>query len=204
MNTTLRALTLTASLAVVATLAGCVEPHRAVTRVDPESRIDVDYRFNDVDARDTWREMTADALRQGWIERAGQASGRKPVVIVGPIKNATQTYLDTQMFTTEIERELINSGRVTFVAMNTQRDDIRAERADQQEWASPQTRKNLRAETGADFIMLGRVMEDSPRTLTGRGGVAYYKINLEIINLETNEKVWIGSKEVKKVWRNVP
>ena len=29
--------------------------------------------------------------------------------------------------------------------------------------------------------------------------VVFYKVNLELINIETSEKVWIGDKEIKKV-----
>ncbi|MGB5979745.1 MAG: hypothetical protein WBG62_20175 [Cyclobacteriaceae bacterium] len=29
-----------------------------------------------------------------------------------------------------------------------------------------------------------------------------YKVNLELTNLETNEKVWIGDKEIKKYITN--
>jgi len=28
--------------------------------------------------------------------------------------------------------------------------------------------------------------------------VKFYQIDMELINIETNEKVWIGSKEIKK------
>jgi PBP1b-binding outer membrane lipoprotein LpoB len=29
--------------------------------------------------------------------------------------------------------------------------------------------------------------------------VVFYKINLELTNIQTNEKVWIGDKQIKKV-----
>ena len=32
--------------------------------------------------------------------------------------------------------------------------------------------------------------------------VVNYKVNLELANLETNEKVWIGDKEIKKYIKN--
>jgi penicillin-binding protein activator len=32
--------------------------------------------------------------------------------------------------------------------------------------------------------------------------VVSYKVNLELANLETNEKVWIGDKEIKKYIKN--
>jgi hypothetical protein len=51
-------------------------------------------------------------------------------------------------------------------------------------------------------MVIGRIMDDKPRTLDGKGGVSYFKVNLEIVDLESNEKVWIGSQEIKKVWRD--
>jgi hypothetical protein len=60
----------------------------------------------------------------------------------------------------------------------------------------------MKNELGADYIVLGRIADDKPRTLDGRGGVAYYQVSLEVIDLESNEKVFIGVQEVKKTWRD--
>ena len=32
----------------------------------------------------------------------------------------------------------------------------------------------------------------------GKKSVVFYQVDLEMVHLETNEKVWIGSKEIKK------
>lgn len=182
--------------------SGCA-PVREVNRVDPRAPIDVDYRFNDVDARQVYQGMVQDALARPWIDNfVRENNSRRPVVIVGPVVNATQDYIDTKMFTTQIERELINSGKVRFVAMKDQRDPIREERLQGQEWSRPETRKQMKNELGADYIVLGRIADDKPRTLDGRGGVAYYQVSLEVIDLESNEKVFIGVQEVKKTWRD--
>lgn len=199
--------TTTAALATLSLLGGTLitgcSPTREVNRVDPKTAIDVDYRFNDVDARQVYQGMINDALARPWLDAfVRENNGRRPVVIVGPVKNDTQDYIDTKMFTTQIEREMINSGKVRFVAMNDQRDPIRAERTQGQEWSRPETRKQMRMELGADFIVVGRVADDKPRTLDGRGGVAYYQVSLEVIDLESNEKVFIGVQEVKKIWRD--
>ena len=193
------------ALAGVLTCAvlGACAPVREVTRVDPQTPVDVDYRFNDTDARDIYMAMVDDALKRPWIDNhLRERGGQRPVVIVGPVTNATQDYIDTRMITTSIERELINSGRVRFVAMKEQRDPIRGEREQGQEWSRPETRKRMKFELGADYIVLGRIMDDKPKTLSGRGGVSYFKANLEIIDLESNEKIWIGEREIKKVWRD--
>lgn len=196
-------LSLVAALALAAASLTACAPQRQVTRVEPDRVIDVDYRFNDTDARSIYVAMVDEALKRPWIDNhLAENQGRRPVVIVGPVTNATQDVIDTKMITTDIERELINSGRVRFVAMKDQRDAIREEREQGQEWSRPETRKRMKYELGADYIVLGRIMDDKPRTLSGRGGVSYFKCNLEIIDLESNEKVWIGTKEIKKVWQD--
>lgn len=183
-------------------LSGC-QGEREVTRVDPKAAIDLDYRFNDVDARQVYQEMVDDALFRNWSTRfMGDNAGRKPIVIVGRIQNDTQDYIDTKLFTTQWERELLNSDRVRFVAMPDQRGDLRDERAQGQEWNSPETKKQMRNETGADFMLLGRIGDDNQRSLSGQQRVKYYQVNLELINIETNEKVWIGTSEIKKLVRN--
>lgn len=183
-------------------LVACT-PTREVSRVDPNAPIDVDYRFNDADARQVYQGMVNDSLYRNWIDRHAQAAGgKKPVVVVGPVRNDTQEYIDTRMFTTQFERELLNSDRVRFVAMADQRDPIREERMQGQEWSRPETRKQMKNELGADYILIGRIADDKPRSLSGRSGVAYYQVTLEMIDLESNEKVWIGVQEIKKVWRD--
>lgn len=183
--------------------AGGCHREREVTRTDPNVITDLDYRFSADDARLTYRAMVDDALFRNWINRwQEQNGGRRPVVVVGPVRNDTQDYIDTKNFTTEWERELLNSDRVRFVAMKDQRADVREERAQGQEWNTPESRKQMRDELGADLILLGRIADDRQQSLDGRRMVAVYKVNLELINLETNEKVWIGSHEIKKLVRD--
>jgi hypothetical protein len=101
------------------------------------------------------------------------------------------------VFTKSLERELLNSGKVKFVASSDERSDVRAERASQQGETSPETMKKLGDETGADFY-LGGVITSVIDASEGQK-VVFYKINLELTNIQTNEKVWIGDKEIKKI-----
>jgi hypothetical protein len=172
-----------------------------ITRVDPEAVTDLDYRFNDTDARETYQAMVNDALYRRWVDNWTTATGRKPIVVVGPIRNETQEYIDTRSFTVQFERELLNSDRVRFVAMKDQRDDIREERQQGQEWNTPETVKKMRAELGADFILVGRISDVKQRSLDGRSMVNSYQVTHELVNLESNEKAWIGVHEIKKVVR---
>jgi hypothetical protein len=187
------------SLTLAALLSAC-SPQQTVTRVPPEAVTDVDYRFNDNDARQVWQGMVDDATFRGWIDRWLEShQGKKPVIIVGDIANNTQDYINMNLFTRNFEREMLNSGRVRIVAMRDQRGQIRDERFQGQEWNSPETRKVLRNELGADLILIGDVNDVKQRDPSGRHLVNYYQVNLDLADLESNEKVWIGSVEIKKV-----
>src|SRR5690606_28337195 len=107
----------------------------------------------------------------------------------------------TNLFTRGLERELLNTGRVRVVAMRNQRGEIRDERFEGEEWNSPETRLALRNELGANLILMGDINDVVERSIDGRNIVKFYQVNLDLINLETNEKVWIGTHEIKKAVR---
>lgn len=183
-----------------AIVTGCGPTHRDVQRVDPGTVVDVDYRFNDTDARQVWQGMSNDANFRGWIDRwMAEHNGQRPILIVGPIKNKTQEYIDAGLFTRNFEREMLNSGRVRIVGSRDDRGELRDERLQGQEWNSAETRKVLKNELGADLMLLGDIIQVKDTSLNGRTVVNYYQVNLDLTNIETNEKVWIGSVEVKKV-----
>ena len=101
-----------------------------VTRLDPAQTTDLSGRWNETDARLVAEEMIGDALSRPWLVSFVERSGNKPVVTVGTIRNMTNEHIDTEIFTTDFERELINAGSVRFVGSRDQRLEIRDERQD--------------------------------------------------------------------------
>ena len=181
-------------LLTVIILASCAST--TVKRTDSDEVIDLSGRWNDTDSRLVAEEMVTDSLSRPWLTDYIAAKGSKPVLIVGTIRNKSSEHIETGVFIKDIERELINSGKVTFVASKIERDEIREERKDQQTFSTMETVKDLVAETGADFMMIGQITSVTD-AVDGKK-VVLYQVDMEIINLESNEKVWIGSKEVKK------
>ncbi len=180
--------------------AGCAPTYREVKRVPADAVVDVDYGFNDTDARIVWQQMSDDANFRGWTDRWIQEhGGQRPIIIIGPIKNNTQEYINTNLFTRNFEREMLNSGKVRVVSARDDRGELRDERLQGQEWNSPETRKIMKNELGADLMLLGDINDVQQRSLSGRTVSKYYQVNLDLTNIETNEKVWIGTAEVKKV-----
>jgi len=174
---------------------GC-SSSRKVYRIETDTVTDLSGRWNDTDARLVAQEMISDCLSRVWLTDFAAAKGKKPVVTVGTVRNQSDEHIDAETFTTDFERELLNSGQVKFVASRGQRDEIREERFDQQDFASPETMKKIRAETGADFILLGAIKSITDEIEGIK--VVYYQTDLELVNIETNEKVWMGSKKIKK------
>lgn len=178
-------------------LIGCATPGITVERTDPRLQTDLSGRWNDTDARLTAEAMISDVLSRPWLNRFESQNNRIPVVIVGDVRNLSSEHIDTIPFIRDMERELINSGAIRFVAGDAARQQIRDERLDQQVHAREETVARLGAETGADFMLQGTIVS-TVDAVSGLRAVAY-KVNLELISIETTEKVWIGDKEIKKI-----
>lgn len=191
-------LALAVALAASAALVGC-GPNQKITRPDPEERIDVAPQWNDVDSRDTAETMVRDSLQYPWYQEFRSDAQRKPVLVVGPVRNLSRDYIDTELFTKDIERSFIRQGDVTIVAMSgPERQALFDEILEQQGFATPATAKSIGNATGADFMLLGRVGYIHQTSLDGKRSIRFYKVDLEVMNLETTEKVWAASHEIKK------
>jgi uncharacterized protein (TIGR02722 family) len=136
-------------------------------------------------------------LSGGWLTDFVSQSQRKPAVIVGTVVNLSSEHIETGTFISDIERELVNSGRVVFVANKQERREVREERLDQQSNASEETAKKLAAETGADYMLKGSIKDIVDRSEGTE--VKFYQVDLQLIDLQTNQKVWIDTKKIKKV-----
>ncbi|MDH4158320.1 MAG: penicillin-binding protein activator LpoB [candidate division Zixibacteria bacterium] len=177
-------------------LVACGGGKKTVTRLDTESVTDLSGQWNDTDSRLVAEEMVRDCLGRAWLTEFAAKEGRKPVVTVSTIRNLSSEHINTETFTTDFERELINSAQVKFVAAKVQREDVYDERTYQQEFASPETMKRFKQETGADYVLLGAI-----KTIVDQEGgakVVFYQTDLELIHVETAEKSWIGTKKIKK------
>lgn len=168
-----------------------------VKRVEIDKVIDISGRWNDTDSRLVSEEMIQDALSRPWITRFSEAHGGKaPVVIVGTVRNLSHEHISVQTFVKDLERELINSGRVDFVAAKGEREELREERKEQAMYASEETAKAMGEELGADYMLKGTINTIVDK-IEGKA-VVFYQVNLELMDMETNRKVWIGDKKIKK------
>jgi uncharacterized protein (TIGR02722 family) len=172
----------------------------SVTRVSADKKTDLSGRWNDTDSKLVAQEMSKDVLGRPWIEKFNSKKGKKPTVIIGLVVNKTSEHIESDIFIKDVEREFINSGLVRLVQNGEFREKIRMERADQAQYSSPETAKKWGKELGADFMMFGTI--NSVTDEYNKKRAVFYKVNLELTDMETNEIVWIGDKEIKKIIEN--
>jgi len=167
-----------------------------VTRIDSDQTVDLSGKWNDTDSRMVSEEMIRDCLNQAWLRRHLTEYSKPPVVIVGAVRNKSMEHIPVETFIKDIERAFINSGEVTVVADAGERMDIRAEREAMQGNVTPETLKRFGREVGADYVMTGVI--NQIKDTEGGEEISFYQTDLELINVESNVKVWIGQKKIKK------
>lgn len=183
---------------VLCLLVAC-GPSRETRRVDSDTQTDFSGRWNETDAKMVADEMIGSMLESAWLQRWSQEHDDPPTLIIGPIRNKTMQHIDEEIFIKDIERNLVNSGGVRFVAARDEREALRAERKDQQTRATMESAAEMAQEIGADFMVYGTISSNVQENREGDKISMFYTVNLELLNIETNVKAWLEEKEIKKI-----
>ena len=171
--------------AALVLLASC----HSVKRVDADKQIDLSGYWNDTDLKLASGALIEKCLATPRLNKFYMEKSRLPVITIGTFKNASDEHIDTSILAQRLEVAILNSGKAEFVASGDARQEIRAERADQQQgYTSDATAAALGQETGADFIMTGSVKTivdqyDNRATRT-------YFITAELTDIATNRLIW--------------
>jgi len=183
--------------AILLAFASCSSAPK-VQRVDAGTQTDLSGYWNDIDVRIVCQSLINDCLISPKVNQAIKAKGKTPMVIVGRFRNDSSEHIDTTIISTIMEQTIFNSGKLDFVAGGSTRDELRAERQDQQSNASEATAKSLANETGADFMLTGSVKAIVDKA--GNQTVRTYFVSAEMTNIETNARMWMGqNSEIKKI-----
>ena len=178
------------------TLVSCSSA-KEITRIDPNSTSDLSEGWNDTDFKIASQALVDSCMDGGWLTNFYiKNQGKTPLIIVGNIKNLTSDHIETSILSKKIEVALLNSGEVETSADFNFKDDIRAEQLDQQYHASSETAVELGNETGANFMLQGSIKLNLDRN--DNKSIRTYYIDVELIDLESAKKVWVGYYEIKK------
>ena len=187
----------TAAVLILALLlTGCGQK-TSVTRMETDTAVDLSGRWNDTDSRLVAEAVVTDCLSSRWIGDHVRDKGKPPVVIVGAIRNKTGDHIATEVFLKDLERALVASGMVDLVAGSEERGQLRDERIDQLVNADEATVKQMGLELGADYMLIG-VINSQPDEEGGKK-VIFFQTDLEMVKIQTNQKVWMGFNKIKKL-----
>ena len=178
-------------------LASCA---RTVTRVSPDQSIDLSGRWNDTDSRQVASKMISDLLVSEKFKDYSKSLGKKPSIIVGLIRNKTSEHIDADTYVKKFELAIYNSGLADLVESDTFRDKVRAERAQQQDFADPATVAQWGKEVGANLMLFGEMTSETDVYNNKR--VVNYITTLFLTEMETNKRIWYSQEEIKKYIKN--
>ena len=165
-------------------------------RVETGSVANISGSWNDTDSRLVAEEMIRGVLSSAWLDNFYSAHGKSPMLIVGTVRNLSREYINTDTFIDDMERELINSGNVGFIASSTEREEIREKIKQQGLHVSAAMRKAMGRETGTDYLLTGSI-NTIVDAISGEQA-RFYQVDLTLIELDTNHKVWSGQKKIRK------
>jgi PBP1b-binding outer membrane lipoprotein LpoB len=170
-----------------------------VARVDAGTQTDLSGLWNDGDVRIVCKDLIKQCIESPRVSQAIKQMNRNPLVVIGRFKNDSSEHIDTEIISKVMEVEIFNTGILDFVAGGDTRDELRAERADQDDWgARENSGSDLLGESGADFMLTGTV-----KTVIDKAGnqtVRTYFVSAEMTNISTNARMWMGQNtEIKKI-----
>ena len=173
---------------------------RTVTRVMPETQIDLSGRWNDSDSRMVADKMINELFASERFKEYANENGKKPTLVVGLIRNKTSEHIVAANYIKKLELAIYNSNVADLVESDEFRDQLRKERAEQQDFADPSTMAQWGKEAGADLMLFGEMTSETDMQSTRR--VVNYITTLFLTDIETNKRVWYGQHEIKKLVKN--
>lgn len=162
---------------------------------DVKSENLLDDRWSETDMQQVVQDLVGKMLKHRVIKNAKTP----PIVMVTRLQNKTSEHIDTQSIMDMVRVELSNDGSVRFVD-KAAREDV----ADEYEYqnsgmVSNETKKGKGGQIGADFIINGRL--DSIVKDINKQKTVYYKVTLNLTNLQSNIIEWTGYKELRKQYK---
>jgi penicillin-binding protein activator len=122
-----------------------------------------------------------------------------PVVMITNLQNKTSEHIDTQNIMDMVRVELMNTNKFSFVDKEARQDVADEYNYQNSGMTSEETKKGPGGQTGADFILNGRL--DSIVQEVGKDKTVYYKLTLNFTNLKSNVIAWSNYKQIRKTYR---
>lgn len=184
------------SLSLLLTASSCGPKAFTKGEYDDPERIELlDDKYNEADMQQMAETIVASMVACPEV----QTAKKPPVVILEQVQNRTEEHIDMTLLTDKIRTALIKTRKVKFVnkgERGTLDDEYRYNEAGN----VAQEKKKVRGkQTGADYILSGAMGTNIQQV--GNDKYIYYKLNMNLTNLETSEIDCVEEKELRKKYR---
>jgi uncharacterized protein (TIGR02722 family) len=123
----------------------------------------------------------------------------RPVLMVTSLQNKTSEHIDTQSIMDMVRVELMKTGKLAFIDKEARQDIDQEYDYQNSGRVSSETKKGPGAQTGADFIVNGRL--DSIVQEAGKEKSVYYKMTLNLTSIKSGVIEWTDQKEIRKLYK---
>lgn len=179
---------------VMASLTGCAAFRAQTSSVDLNEADPMSERFAFTDLRSITESFASELSNSAFLLRQAEP----PILMIAGVQNRTSEYMDTKNLTDRLRTLLFQGGNVQFVN-EARREDLMREQGYQAANATPETQARIGAQLGAKYMMSGSLTEmadRSPRQVRVSKTVRrYYKLTLEVTDLETGLLAWTAERE---------
>lgn len=119
-------------------------------------------------------------------------------MMISEVRNDTDEHIDTRSLTDQMRVKLIQSGKIRFIN-ESRRREILAEQGYQAANVTPGQNVAIGRQLGAGYMMTGalaKISKGSGRQVrVSQKKFSYYKLTMEINDIESGEIVWIAEHE---------
>lgn len=175
-------------------LSGCAAVRASTRDVDVTETRHMSSTYDYSDLRIVTQDVVDELMASRFLSRQPQP----PIMMVAGIQNRTLRHVDTKSLTDKVRTALIRSGEAQFVN-DARRVELLKEQGYQAENATPETQVAVGKQLGAKYMLSGSLVEmeqSSPRQVrVSKQQLNYYKLTVEITDLETSLIVWTTEKE---------
>jgi penicillin-binding protein activator len=181
----------------VLTVIGCGP--KAFVKGKYDENVEAENNLNDQWSETDMQKSVKDLVESMAKSKAITQAKRPPIVMMTKLQNKTDEHIDTESIMDMMRVELSKEEKMQFVDKQA-REDVAGEYEYQNSgMVSGETKKGPGGQTGADYIINGRL--DSIVQQVGKDKTVYYKLTLNLTNLQTNVISWTDQKQMRKIYR---
>lgn len=158
-----------------------------------EVRYGAEYSYTDL-------QVLSEEMASRILESKAGSRENPPVMLITGIENRTDEHIDVKALAYAIRNHLIKSGKFQFINEAQRKKLIKEMEYQEQGYISPETRIKMGRQVGADYILSGQLVsitaEQARQVRVKKKELRYYRLTLEITDINTNLIVWTDEQEI--------